>query len=550
MGSSIKNLKESIFIILMVFCALGKLNAQNTTAIREENDSLEHSALQQSDALFIKQNENYKQAKENGNILAQAEALQNMGQICYQLGLFTQALNYHSKADELFRSKHYQKQAANNLNDLAILFLLSKQEKEAKRSIFKALATYQTFNDSTGIARTYANLGHFYEKTLQYDSAFYYQQKAMQLFHILGDAEGVALAHENLGSIYEDKGAFDKAQFHFTKALTWFEQGGNLEMLIDAYNNLGDVYRKKGDYGKALSYTKKAAQLAKSIKANSRLSSAYRDLGKTFSFLQNTDSTFHFLELSRQYFLSTYSQESKNQEALLKVIYGLDRKDIKIAEMARQEKIATAIYLVSGVAAAVFILIAIVIIRNQRHRILRERETRKREEQISLTKQQLMEVDLNNKKLQEDQFKENLQTKAKEITAHTLQTIQKNQLLEDIREALAEMIKSDGRSYKKELRHLLNKINQNFNKDTYWDDFRRIFEEINQDFFDHLQRINPGLSATDIKFISLIKLNMNAPDIATLLGVSTDSLRVARYRLRKKLKLEQGTSLTAFIQSV
>ena len=550
MGSSIKHLKESIFIILMVFCALGKLNAQNTTAIREENDRLEHSALQQSDSLFIKQNENYKQAKESGNILAQAEALQNMGQICYQLGLFTQALNYHSKADELFRSKHYQKQAANNLNDLAILLLISKQQKEAKKSIIKALATYQTFNDSTGIARTYANFGHFYEKTLQYDSAFYYQQKAMQLFYMLGDAEGVALAHENLGSIYEDKGAFDKAQFHFTKALTWFEQGGNLEMLIDAYNNLGDVYRKKGDYSKALLYTKKAAQLAKSIKANSRLSSAYRDLGKTFSFLQNSDSTFHYLELGRQYFLSTYSQESKNQEALLKVIYGLDRKDIKIAEMARQEKVATAIYLVSGVAAAVFILIAIVIIRNQRHRILRERETRKREEQISLTKQQLMEVDLNNKKLQENQFKENLQTKAKEITAHTLQTIQKNQLLEDIREALAEMIKSDGRSYKKELRQLLNKINQNFNKDTYWDDFRRIFEEINQDFFDHLQQINPGLSATDIKFISLIKLNMNAPDIATLLGVSTDSLRVARYRLRKKLKLEQGTSLTAFIQSV
>jgi len=550
MSSSIKHLKESIFIMLMAFCALGKLNAQNTTAIREENDRLEHSALQQSDALFIKQNDSYKQAKENGNILAQAEALQNMGQICYQLGLFTQALNYHSKADELFRSKHYQKQAANNLNDLAILLLISKQQKEAKKSIIKALATYQTFNDSTGIARTYANFGHFYEKTLQYDSAFYYQQKAMQLFYMLGDAEGIALAHENLGSIYEDKGAFDKAQFHFTKALTWFEQGGNLEMLIDAYNNLGDVYRKKGDYSKALLYTKKAAQLAKSIKANSRLSSAYRDLGKTFSFLQNSDSTFHYLELGRQYFLSTYSQESKNQEALLKVIYGLDRKDIKIAEMARQEKIATAIYLVSIIAAAVFILIAIIIIRNQRHRILRERETRKREEQISLTKQQLMEVDLNNKKLQEDQFKENLQTKAKEITAHTLQTIQKNQLLEDIREALAEMIKSDGRSYKKELRQLLNKINQNFNKDTYWDDFRRIFEEINQDFFDHLQQINPGLSATDIKFISLIKLNMNAPDIATLLGVSTDSLRVARYRLRKKLKLEQGTSLTAFIQSV
>ncbi|RZL46250.1 MAG: 2-hydroxyacyl-CoA dehydratase [Pedobacter sp.] len=112
------------------------------------------------------------------------------------------------------------------------------------------------------------------------------------------------------------------------------------------------------------------------------------------------------------------------------------------------------------------------------------------------------------------------------------------------------MIKSDGRSYKKELRSLLNKINQNFNKDAYWDDFRRIFEEINQDFFHQLQLINPGLSATDIKFISLIKLNMNTPDISALLGVSIDSLRVSRYRLRKKLKLEQGASLTAFIQSL
>ena len=39
-------------------------------------------------------------------------------------------------------------------------------------------------------------------------------------------------------------------------------------------------------------------------------------------------------------------------------------------------------------------------------------------------------------------------------------------------------------------------------------------------------------------------------DIATLLSVSQDSLRVMRYRLRKKLNMEQGESLTAFIQSL
>lgn len=240
----------------------------------------------------------------------------------------------------------------------------------------------------------------------------------------------------------------------------------------------------------------------------------------------------------------------EHNSSLIKVIYGLDRKELQLAEMERQEKISWAIYFVSGIVATFFILAAGFIIRNQRHRMRRESETRVREEAIIKTQQELLEIDLNNKKLQAEQLKESVHNKAREITVHTLQSIQKNQLLEDIGVTLKEMIKSDGRSYKKELRSLLNKINQNFHKDNYWEDFRRIFEEINQDFFDKLQQINPGLSATEIKFISLIKLNMNGKDIAALLGVSSDSLRVSRYRLRKKLKLEQGCSLTAFIQSI
>jgi DNA-binding CsgD family transcriptional regulator len=45
-------------------------------------------------------------------------------------------------------------------------------------------------------------------------------------------------------------------------------------------------------------------------------------------------------------------------------------------------------------------------------------------------------------------------------------------------------------------------------------------------------------------------MNLESGDIATLLGISQDSLRVIRYRLRKKFNLQQGESLTAFIQSL
>jgi hypothetical protein len=50
--------------------------------------------------------------------------------------------------------------------------------------------------------------------------------------------------------------------------------------------------------------------------------------------------------------------------------------------------------------------------------------------------------------------------------------------------------------------------------------------------------------------LSLIKLNMASKDMAILLGISQDSLRVSRYRLKKKLHLEQGESLTGFVQSL
>jgi DNA-binding CsgD family transcriptional regulator len=53
-----------------------------------------------------------------------------------------------------------------------------------------------------------------------------------------------------------------------------------------------------------------------------------------------------------------------------------------------------------------------------------------------------------------------------------------------------------------------------------------------------------------MRLIALLRINLDSADIATLLGISTDSLRVSRYRLRKKLNIAQGDNLTAFIQSL
>lgn len=537
-----------IFAIAWILCYPRFLTAQTPSAVLDIGH-LDLYDIRPSDSLLVIENERYLQAERQDDRLKQALSLQKMGQICYNSGLFAQSLNYHLQAEKLLERGN-QSQRAANLNDLALLLFLNNQREEAKRLYFQALNSYKRSEDVRGQGNTYGNLGHLYEKCSDYDSAFYFQQKAMQAFEQINDLDGIALINENLGSIYEDKGRYVEAYQYFTKALNRFKANGNIPMLIDAYNNIGDINRKTGKYQEALIYTGLAEKLAKENKAWSRLSSAYRDLGKTYSFLKNADSAFYYLELSRKLYIEIYNEDSKNQAALLKVLYDIDRKDARIAQLAKERRTAIIIYATLGIIACLLVLLFIIVVRNQRQKIRNERQLRDQETDLLQAKQRLMEVELQNKKLQEEQLQIEIESKAKEITSHTLQAIEKNKLLEEMKLALTEIIRNDSRSYKKELRQLLNKINQSFHKEASWVDFRRVFEEINQDFFLHLQQINPDLSAADLRLVSLIKLNMNTPDMAALLGISTDSLRVSRYRLRKKLGVEPGKSLTAFLQAI
>jgi DNA-binding CsgD family transcriptional regulator len=48
----------------------------------------------------------------------------------------------------------------------------------------------------------------------------------------------------------------------------------------------------------------------------------------------------------------------------------------------------------------------------------------------------------------------------------------------------------------------------------------------------------------------LLRLNFSSKEIASLMGISPKSAEIARYRLRKKLNLKQGESLTQFIHNL
>ena len=85
---------------------------------------------------------------------------------------------------------------------------------------------------------------------------------------------------------------------------------------------------------------------------------------------------------------------------------------------------------------------------------------------------------------------------------------------------------------KKELQQLIKE------KD-YWKQFETRFNNLNPEFATGLLNRFPKLTKNDIEFCSLVKLKLSNKEIASLLQISHESVITKKYRIRKKMELEE-----------
>ncbi len=533
------------FLLIILF--LPNLFSQSLKQEENENIGLfSHNP----DATFRLLKEKYNKANEQKNVVQAGIYLQQMGQICYHFGHYPQALDFHLQANKIFKANKKKDLLAENLNDLGVLYYYNRQRNLARQHYDEAFAIYKSTHNDLGMANTLGKIGQLYEKQQKYDSAFTYQRQAMSHYQKINNRQGMSKIYENIGSIYEDLARYDSAYFYYQQSFTINQKTKNQIAQIEVLNNLGDVLRKTGKLNEGLVYSKKALDLALDSKETYQLSGAYRDIAKAYNLMGRNDSAFHYLELSRKTALDIYDENSNKQLALLQVMYDITKKNNEIEQLNNARKTNQIIGLAIGIVTILLAALATVIISRQRLKIKSERFLNEERNHVYETQKALMEVDLRNKVLEEENLKNLLEIKSKELSSHTLHVIQKNQLLEKLYHRLEEMIKDDRRDPKRQLRQIMQEINQSFNHDQYWEEFRGIFEQVHQSFFDKLKASSENLTANDLRLIALLKMNLNSADISSLLGISQDSLRVVRYRLRKKLNLAQGDSLSAFIQAL
>lgn len=501
------------------------------------------------DSAFILATKALQLSSENC-LKSKAISHQLIGKVLFKQGVYQEALNQLLKAGEYFEKIGEQEKVAENLNQLGLLYYNIRQAELSLKLHLKALSIYESLKNEEGIANSYGSLGRLYEKRKEYDKALDYQHKALELYKKSENLAGTSIILENLGSIYEDKEQFPTALSYFKKSFELTTKTRDSSLMIIDLNNIGDNYRKTGKYDSAILWTNLALNLAIRLKDKYQLSSAYKDMSKVYGLAGNYELAYKNLEIGRSIYEDIYTTDAAKQLSLFETLFEIERKNNAISQLESNEKLSNAIKILLSLLLALIALLASVIISRQRLKIRKNKEVIDQNQKIYEAEKKLMEAEIENTHLHEQKLKNELDTKAKSLTSHTLHIISKNKILEDIQQKLTEVLKEGPSDHRKEIKNVVKMIERNFVQDKDWDDFRMIFEQVHQDFFHELQKKASDLTASEIRLASLIRLNIPSKDIALLLGISPDSLRISRYRLRKKLNLDPDKSLTQFIASI
>lgn len=525
-------------------------DTEENTYITQLTQRAEKLLLTEPDSAFIYASKALRLSDQTGYALGAGNSHQLIGTVFYHQGVYLQSLDHLLKAEEIFRSLYTTDRLAANLNQQGLVYYNIRQPDLALQHHQEALSIYKQAGLKNGIGYSLGCIGRLYEKKQEYDKALRCQHEALTYYKEVKDQQGIATILENIGSIYEDLEEFSKALDHFNRSLRLNELTADSLSMIINLNNIGDNYRKTGNYASAIEYSTKALTLAKRLNERYQVSSAYKDLSKLYNMTGEYQKAYDHLETGRTLYEEIFAQDAAKQLALLQTLFETERQNHAIRQLEDAQKLDTVIKIALTSGLSLMVVLGVVIISRQRLKIKRDKEESERNRQVYEAQRKLMEAELANTHLQEQKMQDELDARAKSLTTHTLHIMEKNKMLEDIQVKLSDSLKEEHQEQRKKIKNLLKMIDHNFSHDKDWNDFRNIFEKVHQDFFEKLGQLSPDLTAADLRLAALFRINMPSKDMATVLGISPDSLRIARYRLRKKLQLPAGENLSRYLHSL
>ncbi|MEM8967939.1 MAG: tetratricopeptide repeat protein [Bacteroidota bacterium] len=443
-----------------------------------------------------------------------ANILLNIGTIYSDQHSYEEALAYYDEAYRTFEDLSVLRQQIHTLVNIGRLHQIRENYPRAQQFFQQALHFSDSIDYIYGLGSSYLHLGQLSLATGKLDEALDYCYQALPFQEARENMHGKSLTYYTLGSVERRRGNYTEAEKHLLHALKKATKVSSRQNRKDIYLELKQVAQATGDYQQALEYHEHYHTLQDS--------------------LLNAEKLREVVRLENRYELEKKEQELLVQQQSMEIM----QQEAQIQNFLRNGLLVGMITL--G-------LIGYLITSRQRLKIKKNKELLDKNQEVFQSRQALAQAELENAQLKQKELTHELEYKNKELTSYTINFIQKNELMEELKAGIQQLKRQAKPEVRQQLNTLSRMVEQNLHIDREWEDFKRHFEEVHKDFFTQLKSRCPELSTNELKLCALLKLNMSMKEMANVLGISPDSVKTARYRLRKKLGMERDEKLLDFI---
>jgi len=142
-----------------------------------------------------------------------------------------------------------------------------------------------------------------------------------------------------------------------------------------------------------------------------------------------------------------------------------------------------------------------------------------------------------------------IESKKQQLELYKRNLMEKSDMIQRISTEL-EILKNKFSPEQEQIQKFNNILHFNILTDEDWERFKKTFQEVYPGFFANLRYRFPVITASELRLSALIKMNLSLKEAAAMLGISTDSVKKSRYRLKKRLGLMDEESLEEFIRNV
>ena len=416
------------------------------------------------------------------------------------------------------------------------------ETEDAIKYYLQALEIFDALGSEALAVKVYNNLGIIYDNLADYQKALEYYQRCVELNERNGDLSALAINYLNIGYSLILAGDLDQAKTYLDKSYKLAMENGFQRLLAYIYNNFSNYYFLLNDFPKAIDFGKKAEMVAMEQVnllgeklALIRLKEAYFEskdflnaylCSEKINVLSDSINKYNKLkELDLLEMRHAYETEKRQQQL---------QSDLLKADIRRKELSILLIIVGAGLAILLFVFIYF----NQHNRIRRKNLEQKA---TLLEKEKLT---------QQLEFKSrDLEFKNKELTTNVMYLLKKNEFIASISNKLKKTNTNPDENKLDLINNIISELDRSISEDN-WTDFEVRFQEVHVGYYNKLSTLFPDLTPNELRLCAFLRLNMTSKEIAKITYQSADSLKTARYRLRKKLGMDRNENLVAFLTKI